>query len=101
MTTSRASHTSLTVARSTILRAFLILVATFWSHQALHNEGLEQLQSHLLGQTALIHLQFGADYDYRTAGVVNTLTQQVLTEAALLTLEHIRKALERDGCWGR
>ena len=43
-------------------------------NQALHNEGLEQLQSHFLGQAALMHFQLGAYYDYGTTGVVNTLT---------------------------
>ena len=63
--------------------------------QILHDEGLEQLQSHLLGQTALVHLQLRADDDNGTAGVVNTLAQQVLAEAALLALQHIGKALQR------
>ena len=35
-----------------------------------------------------------ADDDNRTTGVVNTLAQQVLTEAALLALQHIGKALQ-------
>ena len=72
----------------------------FWT-RSLHNEGLEQLQSHLLGQAALVHLQLRADNDNGTAGVVNTLAQQVLAEAALLALQHIGKGLERRGCWGR
>ncbi|MCY1220819.1 hypothetical protein D9M72_328490 [compost metagenome] len=33
--------------------------------------------------------------NYRTAGVVNTLTEQVLTEAALLTLDHVSQGLQR------
>ena len=65
------------------------------STRSLHNEGLEQLQRHLLGQTALIHLQLRADDDNRTAGIVHALAQQVLTEAALLALEHVGKDLER------
>ena len=64
-------------------------------HQVFHDKGLEQLQSHLLGQTALIHLQLRADNDNGTAGVVNTLAQQVLTEAALLALQHIGQGLQR------
>ena len=43
-------------------------------NQALHYKGLEQLQSHFLGQAALMHFQLGAYYDYGTTGVVNTLT---------------------------
>ena len=62
--------------------------------QPLHHEGLEQFQRHLLGQTALVHLQLGADHDNGPAGVVYTLTQQVLAEASLLTLQHIAQGLE-------
>ena len=63
--------------------------------QVLHDEGLEQLEGHLLGQAALIHLQLGADNDNGTAGVVNTLAQQVLAETTLLALEHIGQGLQR------
>ena len=71
--------------------------------QTLHDERLEQLERHLLGQTALVHLQLRADDDNGTAGVVDTLTQQVLTETTLFTLEHIGQGFEgtvggsRDG----
>ena len=58
-------------------------------HQLLHDKGLEQLHGHLLGQAALIQLQLRADHDNGTAGVVHALAQQVLTEAALLALEHV------------
>ena len=64
-------------------------------HQVLHHEGLEQLQRHLLGQAALVHLQLGAHDDNRTAGVVHALAQQVLAEAALLALQHVGQALQR------
>ena len=63
--------------------------------QTLDDERLEQLQRHRLRQTALVHTQRRADDDHGTAGVVDSLTQQVLTEAALLALEHVRKGLER------
>ena len=72
-------------------------------HKSLHYEGLEQLESHFLGQTALIHLQLGAYHDNGTSGVVNTLTQKVLSETSLLTLEHIGKGLEGTvvgACYG-
>jgi len=72
----------------------LDVVGNAFLHQVLHDKGLEQLQSHLLGQTALVHLQLRADDDNGTAGVVNTLAQQVLTEAALLALQHIGQALQ-------
>ena len=59
-----------------------------------HDERLEQLECHLLGQTALVQLEVGADHDDRTAGVVDALAKQVLAEPALLATEHVREALE-------
>ena len=64
-------------------------------HERLHHEGLEQLQRHQLGKTALVQLQGRADHDDRTARVVDALAEQVLTETALLALQHVREALER------
>src|SRR4051794_4749125 len=63
--------------------------------QPLHDERLEQLECHLLGQTALVQLQLRADDDDRTAGVVDTLAEQVLPEPALLALEQVRQRLQR------
>ena len=63
--------------------------------QALHHERLEQLERHLLGQTALVQLELRADDDDRTAGVVDALAEQVLAEPALLALEHVGQRLER------
>src|SRR5678816_943325 len=63
--------------------------------EAMVNEGLEQLERHLLGKTRLMELQLGADHDNRTAGVVDALAEQVLTEAALLAFERIGERLER------
>ena len=62
--------------------------------QLAHDERLEQLQRHALGQTALVQLQRRADHDDRAARIVDALAQQVLAEAALLALEHVRQALE-------
>ena len=59
------------------------------------DERLEQLERHLLRQPALVQLQLGADDDDRTAGVVDALAEQVLTEAALLALERVGQRLER------
>src|SRR6202035_1823325 len=60
-----------------------------------HHERLEQLERHQLGQTTLVQLELRADHDDRTTGVVHTLTEQVLTEPTLLTLEQIRQRLQR------
>src|SRR5690606_4323851 len=63
--------------------------------QALHHERLEQLQRHRLRQTALVQLQLRTDDDHGTRGVVHALAEQVLTEAALLALEHVGQRLQR------
>src|ERR1700689_4341031 len=59
------------------------------------DERLEQLERHLLGQTALMEPQLGADHDDRAAKVVNALAEQVLAEAARLALEHVGERLQR------
>ena len=64
-------------------------------HQALHDKGLEQLQSHFLRQAALVHFQLRAYHDNGTAGIVHALAQQVLAETPLLTLQHIGKGFQR------
>ena len=63
--------------------------------QTLHDERLEQLQGHRLGQTALVHLELRTDDDDRTAGVVDALAEQILAESALLALEHVGQRLQR------
>src|SRR5919106_313221 len=68
-----------------------------------HDERLEQLERHLLGQPALVELELGADHDDRPTRVVHALAEQVLAEPALLALQHVGQALEamvagaRDG----
>src|SRR5690606_6530858 len=59
------------------------------------DEGLEELKRHLLRQTALVQLQLRTGHDDRTAGIVDALAEQVLTEPALLALEHIGQRLQR------
>ena len=71
--------------------------------EALDDERLEQLERHLLRQTALVQLELRADDDDRTARVVDALAEQVLAEPTLLALEHVAQGLEgavagtRDG----
>ena len=57
--------------------------------QTLDNEWLEQLECHLLRQTTLVQLELRTHDDDRTARVVHALSEQVLTETTLLTLEHV------------
>ncbi len=64
-------------------------------HQTLHDEGLEELKCHLLRETALIHLEFRTYDDNRTAGVVDTFTEEVLTETSLFTLQHVGEGFQR------
>src|SRR5690606_18979418 len=60
-----------------------------------NDEWLEKFSGHVLRKTTFMQSQFRTNHDYRTTGVVNTLTEEDLTEAALLTLEYIG---ERSQC---
>ena len=51
------------------------------------DERLEEAERHLLGKTALRELELGAYDDDASAGVVDTLAEQVLAETARLALE--------------
>src|SRR5207237_6895960 len=63
--------------------------------ELMDDERLEELERHQLGQTALVELELGTDDDDRAARVVDALAEQVLTEPALLALEHVGQRLER------
>jgi hypothetical protein len=63
--------------------------------EPLHDERLEQLERHQLRQTALVQLERRAGHDDRAARVVDALAEQVLTEPALLALQHVGERLER------
>ena len=93
MTSSRTSQTSGPDALDDALGA-LDVVGEALLHELAHDERLEQLERHLLGQAALVQLELRADHDDRAAGVVDALAQQVLAEAALLALEHVGEALQ-------
>ena len=64
------------------------------------NERLEQLGCHVLGQAALVQFQLRTNHDYRTARIVDTLTKQVLTEAALLAFQHVGQRLQGAVAFG-
>ena len=51
--------------------------------------------SHEFRQTTLAHLQLGTNNDNRTGRIVYTLTEKVLTETSLFTLEGVRERLQR------
>ena len=59
------------------------------------DEGLEQLERHLLRQPALMQLELRAHHDHRAARIVDALAEQVLAEPPLLALEHVGERLER------
>ena len=63
----------------------LNILRDLFGAQLLHHKRLEQFDCHLFGQTALVDLQFRSDHDNRTAGIVHTFSQKVLTETAGLT----------------
>ena len=58
------------------------------------DERFVKLCCHELRQTALVHIEFRTYNDNGTGRIVYTFTEEVLTEASLLTLEAVRKALE-------
>ena len=62
--------------------------------ELVEDEGLEELERHQLGQTALMQLELRADHDDRAARVVDALAQQVLTETAALALDHVGQRLQ-------
>ena len=59
------------------------------------DERLVELQRDLLGQAALVEPEMRTNHDHRPGGVVDSLAEQVLTEPALLALDHVGQALER------
>ena len=76
------------------LLGILYIVGGSVGYKLLHYKGLEQLDGHFLGKSALVNLKFRSNHDNRTSGIVNTLTKQVLTETSLLTFQHIGKRLK-------
>ena len=62
--------------------------------EAANDEGLEEDEGHLLRETALVELELRTDDDDGTAGVVDALTEEILAEATMLTLQHVRDGLQ-------
>ena len=63
--------------------------------EAVEQERLEELERHLLRQPALVQFQLRAHHDHRPTRIVHPLSEQVLPEPALLSLEGVRERLER------
>ena len=53
------------------------------------NEGFIKFGRHVLGQTAFMHLQLRTYNDNRTGRVVDTFTEQILTETTLFTFQAV------------
>ena len=60
-----------------------------------NDERLEELDGHVLRETAFMEPQLGSDHDHRAAGIVHALAEKVLAEAPLLALEHVGQRFER------
>ena len=63
--------------------------------QPADDERLEELERDFLGKTALVESQIRSDHDHRSSRVIDPLAEQVLTEPALLALDHVGERLER------
>ena len=66
-------------------------------HKLLHYEGPEKLDGHFLRHAALVDLHLRSDNNNGTAGIVHALSKQVLAEASLFSLEHIRNGFQGTG----
>ena len=64
-------------------------------NQAAHYKRLKELKRHGRRKTALVQLQVRVNNDDGTAGIIDALTQKILTEAALFALESLGKRLQR------
>ena len=102
ITPSSTSHTS-GRTRSTMRLALLMFCVLFCETSSRMTNGLKSSSAIFFGRPHSLQLQLGADNDDRTAAVVDALAEQVLTEPALLALEHVGERLElavagaRDG----
>ena len=61
-------------------------------YQPVVDKWLEELQGHVLGKTALVKSQLGANHDDGTARVVDPFAEQVLAETSLLAPQHVARA---------
>src|SRR3989338_2895392 len=71
------------------------VVCEFAREKALDHEWAEEFEYHLLRQSAFVELKIGADDNDGAARVVDTLTEKVLTEIAMLAFQIVGEALER------
>ena len=63
--------------------------------EAANDERLVKFERNFLRQSTLMQIELRADHDHTPSRVVDSLAEQVLTEPALLTLNHVGQRLER------
>ena len=94
ITSSRISQTSSSL-RSSIFLGALDRVGVAKLFQSPNDERLVQFQCDLLRQAALMQTQGRTDHNHASSRIVDSLSQQVLSETALLTLDHVGQRLQR------
>ena len=62
------------------------------------NERFVQFSSHSFWNTTFVQFQRRTYDDYRTSRIVNTFTEQVLTETTLFTFQTVAQRLQRTVC---
>ncbi len=62
--------------------------------QLTDHERLVEFRRHIFGDTHLVHLQLRTDDDHRTRRIVDTLTQQILTETSLFTFQRVGEGFQ-------
>ena len=82
------------LAVNNLLRGFYGLHNTAFN-QFTYDKRFVKFCSHQLRNTAFTHFQLGTYNDYRTSRVVNTLTEQILTETSLLTFQTVWQWFQR------
>ncbi len=70
------------------------VVGVFLGDELVDDKRLEEFEGHLLRQTTLVELELGTNDDNRTTRVVDTLSEEVLTEPSLLALQGIGERAE-------
>ena len=73
------------------LLSVLDIVRLLESDETTNDKWLEQSECHSLWETTLIHLELRSDDDHRSTRVVDSFTEEILTESTLLSLEDIRE----------
>src|SRR3990167_9153587 len=67
--------------------------------QLLKNKRFEEFKRHGFGKTALMQAKLRTNDDNRTTRIIDTLSKKILTEASLLSFEHVRKRTKRTMIW--